>query len=147
LMAMTAGIAPELSDAAHDALRTATLERAVAYVAKHYTDPELSPVGAAKALGISVRKLHLLFSTSGRSFSERVQDQRLEEARMLLMSPGTSARPIVDIALDVGFNDLSTFYRAFRGKWGATPGDVREGSRATSGFAREIAAVASGGSK
>jgi AraC-like DNA-binding protein len=25
----------------------------------------------------------------------------------------------------VGFNDVSTFYRAFRARWGATPGEVR----------------------
>ncbi|HEX6766234.1 MAG TPA: helix-turn-helix domain-containing protein [Polyangiaceae bacterium] len=125
LMAMTAGVAPEMVDAAYDAVRLATLERAVQYIAKHYADPSLTPAVAAKALGVSLRKLHLIFSTSGRTFGERVVDRRLEEARLLLVTPGTSARPIADIALEVGFNDLSTFYRAFRAKWGATPGDVR----------------------
>jgi AraC-like DNA-binding protein len=130
LMAMTAGVTPEMTDAAYDAVHVATLERALQYIARHYADLELSPASAAKALGVSVRKLHLLFSTSGKTFGERVADRRLEEARLLLASPGTSARPIADIAFEVGYGDLSTFYRAFRAKWGATPGDVREGSRA-----------------
>lgn len=128
LMAMTAGVTPEMTDAAYDAVRVATLERALQHIAQHYADPALSPASAAKALGVSVRKLHLLFSTSGKTFGERVADRRLEEARLLLASPGTSARPIAEIALDVGYGDLSTFYRAFRAKWGATPGDVREKS-------------------
>ncbi len=126
LMAMTAGVAPEMTDAAYDAVHVATLERALQYIARHYADHELSPANAARALGVSVRKLHLLFSTSGRTFGERVADRRLEEARLLLKSPGTSARAVADIAFDVGYGDLSTFYRAFRAKWGMTPGEVRE---------------------
>jgi AraC-like DNA-binding protein len=131
LIAMTAGVAPEMTDAAYDAVRVATLERALQYIARHYTDPGLSPVLAARALGVSVRKLHLLFSTSGKTFGEHVADRRLEEARLLLVSPGTSLRPIADIAFDVGYSDLSTFYRAFRARWGATPGDVRAGTPLT----------------
>ncbi len=126
LMALTAGIAPELAGAAHDAAKLATLERAQQYIAKHYADPLLSPAKAAKALGISVRKLHLVFSTSGRSFSERLADRRLQEARRRLSSPGVAARPIAELAFEVGYADLSTFYRAFRAKWGITPGDLRD---------------------
>lgn len=126
LMAMTAGIAPELADAAQDAVRAATLERAQQYIARHYADPLLSPGSAARALGVSVRKLHLVLSRSGRTFGERLADRRLEEARLRLASPGTSTRSIAEIAFDVGYADLSTFYRAFRARWGATPGELRD---------------------
>jgi AraC-like DNA-binding protein len=126
LMAMTAGIAPELTDAAHDALRVAVSERAQQYIATHYADPLLSPLVAAKALGISLRKLHLVLSATGKTFSERLTDHRLEEARRRLSTPGTSARSVSEIAFDVGYADLSTFYRAFRAKWGATPGELRD---------------------
>jgi AraC-like DNA-binding protein len=120
-----------MTDAAYDAVRLATLERALQYIARHYTDPQLSPLRAAKALGVSVRKLHLLFSTSGKTFGEQVAARRLDEARLLLVSPGTSERPIADIAFDVGYSDLSTFYRAFRARWGVTPGDARAGAATT----------------
>jgi AraC-like DNA-binding protein len=130
LMAMTAGIAPELQDAAHDAMRVAMLERAQQYIVTHYTDLFLSPAVAAKALGVSVRKLHLVLSASGKSFSERLADRRLDEARLRLSTPGISARPISEIAFDVGYADLSTFYRAFRAKWGVTPGELREAAAA-----------------
>ena len=36
-----------------------------------------------------------------------------------------STRPILDIALDAGFGDLSTFNRRFRGTTGVTPGAYR----------------------
>jgi len=130
LMALTAGIAPELADAAREALRVATLERVQQYIDRHYSDPWLSPASAAKALGISVRKLHLVCSSTGKSFGERVAERRLEEARGRLSSPGRSARSIADIAFDVGYADLSTFYRAFRGKWGVAPGELRDAGAA-----------------
>ena len=125
LVAMAAGIAPELRDAGRQAVRAAALQRVIRYAEKHYADPELSPARAANALGISVRKLHMLFGQTGQSFGEWLLRKRLEEARRLLASPATAGRPISDIALAAGFNDLSTFYRAFRAAWGTTPGDFR----------------------
>jgi AraC-like DNA-binding protein len=129
LMAMTAGVAMEMTDSAREALRGATVERAFEYIAHNYANPALSPASAAKALGVSVRKLHLLLASSGKTFSERLADRRLEEARQLLLTPGTASRSIADIAFEVGYTDLSTFYRAFRSRWGVTPGDVRSSPR------------------
>jgi AraC-like DNA-binding protein len=128
LVAMAAGIAPELRDAGHEAVRGAALQRLIRYAEKHFADPELSPARVANAVGMSVRKLHMLFGPSGKSFSEWLLQKRLEEARRLLSSPATAGRSIADIALAVGFSDLSTFYRAFRAMWGTTPGEFRTAS-------------------
>lgn len=125
LVAMAAGIAPELRDAGREAVRAAALQRVIRYAEKHYADPDLSPAGAANVLGMSVRKLHMLFGSSGTTFSEWLLRRRLEEAHRLLTSPATAGRPIADIALAVGFNDLSTFYRTFRARWGMAPGETR----------------------
>jgi len=38
-------------------------------------------------------------------------------------------RSVTEIALSVGFNDVSTFYRVFRAESGVTPGDYRAGAR------------------
>jgi AraC-like DNA-binding protein len=126
LVALTVGIAPELRDAGRDAVRSAALQRALRYVDMNFADAELNPATAAKALGMSVRKLHMLFGESGSTFGERLLERRLEEARRQLVA---SQRPVADIALAVGFGELSTFYRAFRAKWGATPGEYRAGAR------------------
>jgi AraC-like DNA-binding protein len=126
LVALTVGIAPELRDAGREAVRSAALQRALRYVEMNFADAALTPATAAKALGMSVRKLHMLFGASGGTFGERLLDRRLEEARRQLVA---SQRPVADIALAVGFGELSTFYRAFRAKWGATPGEYRSGAR------------------
>jgi len=128
LVAMAAGIAPELHDAGRAAVRAAALQRAIRYAEQHFADPELSPARAARALGMSVRKLHMLFGDSGNTFGDWLLERRLQEACRLLSSPASAGRPIADIALAVGFNDLSTFYRAFRARWGAAPGKFRSQS-------------------
>jgi len=52
-----------------------------------------------------------------------------EEARSLLANPAMAERSVTEIALSVGFNDVSTFYRVFRAESGVTPGDYRAGAR------------------
>jgi AraC-like DNA-binding protein len=128
LVAMAAGIAPELRDAGRDAVRGAALRRVMRYAEARLTDPELSPARVANHLGMSVRKLHMLFVPTGASFGEWLHRRRLEEARLLLCAPGAARRSIADIAACVGFNDLSTFYRAFRAAFGVTPGETRRAS-------------------
>ena len=128
LVAVAAGIAPEMQDAGRSALRAAALQRVMRYAEKNLSDPQLSPLRAAQALGMSVRKLHMLFEPSGASFGEWLLRRRLDEARRLLESPAAAARPIADIALAAGFSELSTFYRAFRATWGTTPAALRRES-------------------
>jgi len=125
LVAMAAGIAPELRDAGREAIRAAALQRILRHLDRHYADPELSPARVASTLGMSVRKLHMLFGPSGRTFGEWLLEKRLDEARRLLTAPATAGRSIADIALAAGFSDLSSFYRAFRVRWGVTPGELR----------------------
>jgi len=124
LIATTAGIAPELADAGREAAHAALLARAERLVAERYAEPELSPGAAAKALGVSLRKLHLLFAASGKTFGESLSERRVTAARELLLA--AAPRPVADVASAVGFHDLSTFYRAFRARFGMTPGNVRE---------------------
>ena len=129
LVATAAGIAPELSDCGRDAVRSATLRRVMDHAVAHLADPALSPVSIAGRLGMSVRKLHMLFAPTGTSFGEWLHRQRIAEARALLANPAMADRSVVEIALSVGYNDLSTFYRVFRAESGVTPGDYRAGSR------------------
>jgi AraC-like DNA-binding protein len=96
-----------------EALRTERLERIRMYVEWHLTDPELSAHGAARALGMSVRSLHLALAPSGVSFGELVQCRRLAACHAQLNRPDNGAT-IADIAFAGGFNSLSSFYRAFR---------------------------------
>jgi AraC-like DNA-binding protein len=76
---------------------------------------------------ISVRQLHLLFEPTATSFAEHEPGRRLEECRAILESPSSRARSVTDIAYARGFNSLASFYRAFRQRFGVSPGMVRRG--------------------
>lgn len=127
LLAVTCGVS-----AGHqqEAVHAAKLEQAKEYISKHLSDPDLTPAQAAAAIKVSIRQLHLLFEPTGMSFAQRVQSLRLEECRAALVNPLSRDRSITDIAYAWGFNNLASFYRAFRRRFGASPGEVRGGSNA-----------------
>jgi AraC-like DNA-binding protein len=108
-------------------IRAARLQQAKDYISKHLTDPGLTPSQAAAAIKVSVRQLHLLFEPTGISFAEYVQFLRLEECRAALANPLSRDRSVTDIAYAWGFNSLASFYRAFRRRFGASPGELRQG--------------------
>jgi len=76
-------------------------------------------------LGISERYVRLLLEETGSTFSELVLEQRLLNAVRLLADPRLASRRIADIALQVGFNDISYFNRCFRTRFGDTPSAAR----------------------
>jgi AraC-like DNA-binding protein len=95
-------------------------------------DPALTPGSAARSLGISVRSLHHLLAGVNTTFREQVRARRLAQATALLTGAASARKGIAEIACEVGFQDLSTFNRAFRSRYGMTP----------SAFRREAAQVA-----
>ena len=125
LLALSCGGSPGPQQGA---IRAAKLQQAKDYISKHLTDPGLTPTQAAAAIKVSVRQLHLLFEPTGKSFAEHVQSRRLEECRAALASPVNRDRSVTDIAYAWGFNSLASFYRAFRKRFGASPGEVRPGA-------------------
>ena len=60
---------------------------------------------------------------TGKNFSEIVRDCRLTKAKYYLESSGLS---IIDIALMLGFNDVSHFYKVFKEKMNCTPTEYRK---------------------
>ncbi len=105
------------------ALRTTRLQRIRSYVEAHWADPSLSAQAASRALGISVRSLHLTLAPTGETFGDLVQRRRLATCHTLLRRPDNAAT-VADIAFASGFNSLSSFYRAFRRAYGACPSDA-----------------------
>jgi AraC-like DNA-binding protein len=76
---------------------------------------------------ISPRYIRKLFEAENTSLSQFVRGQRLTRVHRMLADPLHADRTIADIALAVGFGDLSTFNREFRRRFGVTPSDVRRG--------------------
>jgi AraC-like DNA-binding protein len=99
------------------------------YIAVHFSDPELSLTNVARSLHISPRYLQRLMEKSGASFTGYVNELRLKRAFMLLAT--RCEIRVSDVALEVGFSDISHFNRLFRSCFGGTPSDVRvQASRA-----------------
>lgn len=88
------------------------------------TDPSLSMARVARAVGLSERAGYLAFADAGVVFSDLVVAARLDRAHAALA--GGYAGKIVDLALAVGFSDLSHFNRRFRERFGATPSELRQ---------------------
>jgi AraC-like DNA-binding protein len=107
------------------ALQTAQLRLAKAFIARNATNPCLSPALVAGALGISLRRLHRFFEATGDTVSRHILHCRLEVVRLRLRSPEFSRVTILDLAFDCGFTSLATFYRAYRIVYGVTPAEYR----------------------
>jgi AraC-like DNA-binding protein len=101
---------------------------ALEHIAANFQDPELSLEVVARCQRISPRYLQHLMTSSGTSFTERVNELRLQRAFALLIEP-RSAQRISDIALEVGFSDISHFNRQFRARFGVSPRGVRSAGR------------------
>ena len=93
------------------------------YIASHFDDPGLSGPGLAQSLGISQRYVQRLLQETGKSFTERVNELRLDRAFALLAAADGNRR-VSDIAFEVGFSDLAHFYRLFKSRFGDTPKGV-----------------------
>ena len=61
-----------------------------------------------------------------RNFSDFLNGHRISEAKDKLADRTLVDLPILTIAMDLGYNSLATFNRAFRGETGQTPSDFRK---------------------
>jgi AraC-like DNA-binding protein len=95
------------------------------YVASYYYRPQSLPE-AAKSAKLSQRRFSsIVRKITGMSFVEYIQGIRVQKATELLKSTNM---PITAIAFEVGFEDLSTFYRSFHKLHKASPAKFRNPS-------------------
>ena len=95
------------------------------YIDQNISDGELSPNKVAAKFSISTRYVHKLFIAAGVTFSSYATTRRLEYIGRDLLSSACSRPPISSVAYRWGFNDLSSFNRAFRCRFGCTPSEFR----------------------
>ena len=86
---------------------------------------DASAEALARRHGVSSRYIRKLFEREGTSLSQFVLARRLAAVHRMLSSRQHAHLPISSLAYDAGFSDLSTFNRAFRARFGATPSDIR----------------------
>lgn len=95
------------------------------HIVKNLGNTDLSSEDVAARLGISTRYLRDLLRKDGTTFTDLVRQMRLQQAYRLLSDPKNIGLTVLGIAYEVGFNDLSYFYRAFREKYGVAPAKFR----------------------
>jgi AraC-like DNA-binding protein len=100
---------------------------------------ELMEGGYFRETGLTIRTLaeklnypehqlrHLINGHLGyRNFSAFLNSHRINEAKQQLVDPEHARRPVLTIALDLGYGSLGPFNRAFKEETGMTPTDYRQ---------------------
>jgi len=108
---------------------SARLCRILSYLEEHFSDHELTPTKIADANFVSVRHLHGLFQQCGTTVSKWIWDRRLRACREDLLDPTMASLTICEIAYCRGFNDSAHFSRAFKERFGISPGQLRVKAR------------------
>jgi AraC family transcriptional regulator of adaptative response / methylphosphotriester-DNA alkyltransferase methyltransferase len=100
--------------------------RAHAIVGRHYRRPLTLPV-VARALAASPRQVQRAYAEIGQtSFAAHLRAVRLGNAAELLARQPLT---VADVARLVGYGQPSHFVKAFRRRYGMTPGAFREAAR------------------
>lgn len=94
-------------------------------ILERLADPGLGIEAVARRQGITPRYVQRLFEAQETTFSDFVRDQRLELAFRMLRERDPASCTITTIAYDAGFFDVTSFNRAFRRRFEATPSEVR----------------------
>jgi AraC-like DNA-binding protein len=129
LVALAIGECAPLGESSASAVVAARHNAVLDYIAAHFQEPGLNVEIVARCQGISPRYLQRLMASSGSSFTGHVNELRLQRALKLLTEARASAQLISDIALEVGFSDVSHFNRLFRARFGDSPRGVRYAGR------------------
>ena len=140
LLSLSFVLAPELSvkvqDAARETYANTTLEKVDCSAVLRELDtlmtqerlflqPDLNLAGLASRLKLGRHQLSELLNTRlGMGFSRYLREQRVQEARRLLLDKPSLS--VLSVGLEAGFSSQSAFYDAFREITGMTPGKYRE---------------------
>ncbi len=95
------------------------------FIEANLSAPELSAEWIALRAGVSRSKLYALFEGYG-GVAAYVRERRLRRALLALTDSSARHRPIYDIALASGYDNDTSFARAFRARYGVTPRDIRK---------------------
>lgn len=83
-------------------------------IADNLAAENLSPLTAARRLGMSVRHLQKVLCAEGTTFTGLVAQQRVDRASHMLRAPAFASQSISEIALSLGFYDSAHFSNTFK---------------------------------
>ncbi|MGY4160096.1 AraC-like DNA-binding protein [Bradyrhizobium sp. USDA 4461] len=129
LVAEAAGSSADAAGDVEPADRELFLAMIKRYIESHLETEPLGAEDLCGRFGISRASLYRMFKPEG-GLAAYVQDQRLNLAMRRLAEPDGKNIRLLDLAISLRFSSDSTFVRAFRRKFGLTPGEIRETSHA-----------------
>lgn len=91
------------------------------HINRHSDDPELGAATLAARFRCSERYVHRLFTTTGRSVGEHVNEKRIAACTRKLLDHNSAHKTIAEIAFAAGFRDISHFNRLFKRCNGLAP--------------------------
>jgi AraC family transcriptional regulator, positive regulator of tynA and feaB len=91
------------------------------YIEQHLTDSDLTPTSIAAGCQINVRYMHRLQALENETLARYILRRRLEECARELAAL-QRRRSITEIAFLYGFKSATHFGRAFRDRYGVSPG-------------------------
>jgi AraC-like DNA-binding protein len=129
LVALAVGATRDAAEiAAGRGLRAARMRAIKADIAQNLAE-DVTVTALSGRHRLSPRYIRKLFEGESTSLSQFVLGQRLTRVHRMLADPRYAGVTIGDIALAVGFGDISTFNREFRRRFDMTPSDVRASAR------------------
>ena len=138
--AMIAALAPETRSEPERPTLAARL-RAEQVIRANLGSARLDSRRIAALAGLSRSALYRLFEESG-GVATHVRRIRLETVRAALSDPARRGERIAAIAEQAGFHCPASFSRAFRARFGVTPGEMRDESAAAPASPPAPAAIA-----
>lgn len=100
------------------------------HIARKMREGTISEAAIAKELGISIRSMQRRLAGLETTFRSQLNRTRKEQAMVLLSE---SDMAITDIAIALGFSELSAFSRAIKNWFGQTPSELRKAARDRAG--------------
>jgi AraC-like DNA-binding protein len=102
---------------------------------KLYLNPDLSVALLSAHTGIASKMISAVLNQHlQKSFSEFVNEYRVEAVRERLLQPGSKQLTIAGLAYECGFNSQPTFQRAFKATLGVSPSEFLTQHTIKSGF-------------
>lgn len=124
LVATLTGSPNDLEEAS-TTVNAATLLAVKKYINENLEYPDLTPDTIARAINVSRAKLYRICEPLG-GIQNYIRQQRLRRALKGLMNKNQNHLSIAQIGARWGFEEASTFTRAFKREFGLSPKDARE---------------------
>ena len=121
-MAFLAQFRPKGSGDGEPSMDRHLFDAACSYIGAHLHDQALGVERVARAVRCSRAHLYRAFARRGLSIAGHIRELRLLRSRSMLRAP---CRPLAEIAVRSGYGDLPAYGKAFRRRFGMSPGEWR----------------------